>query len=124
GALTSSSAGWNNILYISDQSATASNHKAIRVVNGDTLPKNGLTLVTDNPLYILGDWNTGSKPPSSASTPDPTQPIDPSYSWRPSAIIADAITLLSNSWQDGNSSKRLNQLTAGNTTANAAIVAG
>ena len=68
--------------------------------------------------------NTGSKPPSSASTPDPTQPIDPSYSWRPSAIIADAITLLSNSWQDGNSSKGLNQRTAGNTTVNAAIVAG
>lgn len=123
-ALTSNTLNWNDILYISDQSATASNHKAIRVVNGDILPKNGLTLVTDNPLYILGDWNTGSKPPSSASTPDPTQPMDSGYSWRPSALIADAITVLSNSWQDSNSSKGLNQRTAGNTTVNAALVAG
>jgi hypothetical protein len=93
-------------------------------VNGDILPKNGLTLVTDDPLYILGDWNTGANPPSSANTPDPTRPMDSGYSWRPSAIIADAITVLSNSWQDGNASKGLNQRTAGNTTINAALVAG
>jgi hypothetical protein len=124
GPLTSSNIAWNNILYISDQSATVSNHQAIRVVNGDVLPKNGLTLITDNPLYILGDWNTGSNPPSSASNPDPTQPMDSGYQWRPSAIIADAITVLSNSWQDGNSSKGLNQRTASNTTVNAALVAG
>jgi hypothetical protein len=123
-ALTSSSVTWNNILYISDQSASTGNHKAIRVVNGNILPKDGLTLVTDDPLYILGDWNTGAKPPSDASTPDPTQPMDPTYSWRPSAIVADAITLLSNSWQDSNSSKGLNQRTASNTTVNAALVAG
>ena len=123
-ALTSSGVTWNNILYISDQSASTGNHKAIRVVNGDTLPKNGLTLVTDNPLYIQGDWNTGSNPPSDANTPDPTQPMANGYQWRPSAIIADSITLLSNSWQDANSSKGLNQRTASNTTMNAALVSG
>ena len=124
GALVSSSVTWNNILYISDQSASTGNHKAIRVVNGDVLPKDGLTLVTDNPLYIQGDWNTGANPPSNANTPDPTQPIGSGYSWRPSAIIADAITVLSNSWQDSNASKGLNQRTASNTTINAALVAG
>jgi hypothetical protein len=122
--IVSSSMSWNNILYISDQSATASNHKAIRLRNGDTLPKEGLTFVTDNPLYVLGDWNTGDSPPSSASTADSTRPMDQNYAWRPSAIIADAITLLSNSWQDTNSSKGLNIRIAGNTTINAALVAG
>ena len=123
-SITSSNMSWNNILYISDQGATASNRKAIRLRNGDTLPKNGLTVVTDNPLYILGDWNTGANPPSSGSTADPTRPMDSSYSWRPSAIIADAITLLSNSWQDNNSGKGLNNRVASNTTINAALVAG
>lgn len=122
--IVSSNMSWNNILYISDQSATASNHKAIRLRNGDTLPKDGLTFVTDNPLYILGDWNTGADPLSSASTADSTKPMDSSYAWRPSAIIADAITLLSNSWQDNNAGKGLNNRVAGNTTINAALVAG
>jgi hypothetical protein len=123
-AITSSKAVWNNILYISDQSATAANHKAIRLKNGDVLPKDGLTLITDNPVYIQGDWNTGANPPSSANTPDSTKSMDSGYAWRPSAIVADSITLLSNSWQDGNASKGLNQRTAGNTTINAALVAG
>jgi hypothetical protein len=123
-AITSSNVTWNNILYVSDQSATANNHKAIRLRNGDTLPKEGLTFVTDNPLYILGDWNTGDSPPSSASTADSTRPMDQNYAWRPSAIIADAITLLSNSWQDTNSSKGMNIRVASNTTVNAALVAG
>jgi hypothetical protein len=124
GPIASSSMTWNNILYVSDQSATASNHKAIRLIDGETLPKDGLTFVTDNALYIQGDWNTGANPPSSASTPDSTKPLDQSYAWRPSAVVADAITLLSNSWQDNNSAKGLNQRTASNTTINAALVAG
>jgi hypothetical protein len=123
-AITSSNMTWNNILYISDQGATANNHKAIRLRNGNTLSKEGLTFVTDNPLYVQGDWNTGASAPSSASTADSTRPMDPNYAWRPSAIIADAITLLSNSWQDANSSKGMNIRIASNTTVNAALVAG
>jgi hypothetical protein len=122
--IAASTMAWNNILYVSDQSATAANHKAIRLTNGNTLPNNGLTFVTDNPVYIQGDWNTGASPPSSASTPDSTKPMDQSYPWRPSAVVADAITLLSNAWQDNNSAKGLNQRTASNTTVNAALVAG
>ena len=122
--ISSSSMSWNNILYVTDQSATATNHHALRLTNGGTLPKDGLTFVTDNALYIQGDWNTGASPPSSAATPDSTKPMDQSYQWRPSAVVADAITLLSNAWQDNNSAKGLNQRTASNTTINAALVAG
>lgn len=122
--IASSTMAWNNILYVSDQSATTANHKAVRLINGKTLPQAGLTFVTDNALYIQGNWNTGANPPSSASTPDSSHPTDPSYQWRPSAIIADAVTLLSNAWQDNNSTKGLTQRTASNTTVNAALVAG
>ena len=122
--IVSSNMSWNNILYISDQSATAANHKAIRLSNGHNLPQDGLTFVTDNPVYIRGNWNTGDSPPSSASTPDSTQPMASGYAWRPSAIVADAITLLSNSWQDNNAGKGLNNRVASNTTINAALVAG
>jgi hypothetical protein len=115
---------WNNVLYVSDQSATASNHHAIRLTNGASLPSNGLTVVSDNPVYIQGNWNTGQNPPSSAATPDSTKPMDSSYSWRPSAVVADAITLLSSAWQDNNSAKNLNSRTASNTTVNAALVGG
>lgn len=124
GPIAASNMSWNNVLYVSDQSATASNHKAIRLTNGATLPKDGLTFVTDNPLYVQGNWNTGANPPSNASTPDSTKPMDTSYGWRASAIIADAVTLLSNSWQDSNATKGLNQRVASNTTVNAAIVTG
>lgn len=123
-ALAASSMNWNDIIYVSDQSATASNHHALRLLNGDVLPHDGMTFVTDNALYLQGDWNTGANPPSSGATPDSTKPLDQSYPWRPSAIVADAITLLSNSWQDNNAAKGLNQRTASNTTVNAALVAG
>src|SRR2546423_2179604 len=78
---------WNGLIYIADTSArnvdnagtvtnagtavnvtlngnTASTTKrGIRFKNGATLPSGGLTIVTDNPLYIQGDFNTGGFPP-------------------------------------------------------------
>jgi hypothetical protein len=122
--LNSNSTGlvWNNIFYMSDTSSTG---KAIRLVNGSKLPTGGLTFATDNPLYIRGDWNTGPSPPSSnGSTPDPTQPLDPTYTWRPSAIIADAVTLQSNWWVDSASTKSIAGRPAQNTTVNSAIITG
>ncbi len=38
----------------------ASTESAIRVINGSALPEGGLTIVSDNPVYIQGDYNTGS----------------------------------------------------------------
>jgi len=121
-SFTGSAAVWNNILYISDQSATPANHKGIRISNAASLPTSGLTFATDNPLYIKGDWNTGGSPLSNSGTP--TSPMNSSYAWRPSAIIADSITLLSNAWADGNANKSLSGRIASNTTINAALVAG
>lgn len=64
----------------------------------------GLTIVSDDPVYVQGDYNTVSK--------------------KPVAIIADALNLLSNNWNDTNSAGALSGRTASNTTFNSAFIAG
>ena len=117
---------WNGIIYINDTSATSSIHRAVRIVNGSKLPAGGLTVVSPNPVYVQGDFNTGStsssQPPSNSG--DPTNPTVSGYNRLPASIMADAITLLSSAWNDANSGGNLNSRTASNTTVNAALVAG
>jgi hypothetical protein len=101
---------FNNILYIYNDDSTAADPKAVRLTNGSVLPSGGLTVASLNPVYIQGDYNTG-------------QMSD--YSDRvPSAVYADAVTILSNNWQDSNSASALSSRQASNTTVNTAIVAG
>lgn len=127
--------GFNGVVYFSDQRANQSGGTpkyGFRIKKASALPTTtsngvtpGLTLASDNPVYVWGDFNTGTSPPSnSTSSPDPTQPTAAGYARQPAAIVADAVTLLSNSWLDGNSSKTLTNRPASNTTINAAIVAG
>ena len=91
------------------------------------LPNGGLTVVSGNPVYVQGDYNTGSvpgvtSPPSNnGSNPDPTKPTVAAYTRQPAAVVGDAVTILSNSWLD---SKSGTQPTASNTTVNAAVLSG
>ena len=70
---------------------------AVRLVDGSlgNLPfrpdnnEGGFTLASENPVYILGDYNARANAPFADG--------DGHVS---SAVIADAVTLLSNSWQD------------------------
>jgi hypothetical protein len=73
------------------------------LVNGATLNA-GLTVVSNNPVYVQGDYNSTSK--------------------KPAAIISDALNLLSNAWADSNSTKSLSNRIASSTTVNAAFIAG
>jgi len=88
----------NGILYMSSHTAAAGNQDSIRLVNGSALPASGLTICTDNPLYIYGDYNLNKAPAS---------------------ILSDAINILSNSWQDGGGWQ-----IATNTEINVSILAG
>jgi Tfp pilus assembly protein PilX len=92
----------NGIVYASrdDVSGTI---QGIRLVNGSTLGA-GLTLASDNPVYVKGNFNTSSK--------------------KGAAIIADAVTILSSSWNDANSDDPLNSRVASNTTVNASLMTG
>jgi Tfp pilus assembly protein PilX len=52
----------------------------------------GLTVGSENPLYILGDYNSNSTDASWAGGTEPAHAA--------AGVIADAVTLLSNSWTD------------------------
>jgi hypothetical protein len=131
---------WNGVIYISDSSPApspapttpSSAYKpGIRLKNGKVIMNGGLTVASPNPIYIQGDYNTGSGtvPSNATSNNDPTQPQSAGYSRQPCAVLADAVTLLSSSWNDANASgtnalSDLNQRVASNTTVNTAIVSG
>ena len=131
-----------------DSPAIPKTEPAVRLKNGYVMPSGGLTVVSQNPVYVQGDYNTGgsasSQPVSNSRTgnwPDPTKPdpttvvnanglityTDPitnqtnTYYWQPAAIVADAINVLSNNWTDANSGS---QPVAKATTINAAFIAG
>jgi hypothetical protein len=63
--------------------------RALKLVNGANIAATGLTglsIVSENPVYVKGDWNAtgGSFTGAHAAT----------------SVIADAVTLLSNEWTD------------------------
>ena len=93
----------SGILYI------ASTNQSIEIIEGadlSPLSSTGLTVATNNPLYLEGDYNSTGTPV-------------------PASVIADAVTVLSNNWNDGNStSTNLDDRLASNTIVNAAIMAG
>jgi len=65
--------------------------RALKLTKGNSLRTSGisgLTIVSENPVYVEGDYNVGS---ASAFATE---------AHIASAIIADAITLLSNNWND------------------------
>ncbi len=93
-ALNNSPSG---ILYISGTET------AIRLINGSSIPSGGLTIASDKPVYIKGDYNVGNLP---------------------AAVASDAVTILSNNWYDSKSGQSLSNRVASNTTVKTVIMAG
>jgi hypothetical protein len=89
--------------------------------NGAVLPPQGLAIATPDPAYIVGNWNiknsTNAGAPSDAGLSDTTYTL-------PSAIYADAITVLSPAWNPADSALSLGSRIAANDTVNAAFYAG
>jgi hypothetical protein len=123
-APTFKAAGFNGIVYIYDSSNTPSTRRAVRLLNGSRIPSSGLTIASQNAVYIQGDYNTGGNPPSNGSPGDATTPQVSGYTRAPCAVVADAVDLLSNAWLDSNSTKSTSSRIASNTTVNTAIVSG
>jgi hypothetical protein len=63
--------------------------RALKVVNGglNSIPSPGLTIAAENPVYVQGNFNALAN--DTAAEPNMA-----------CAIIADAVTLLSNNWND------------------------
>jgi hypothetical protein len=129
---------FNGIIYITDTSAASNGvgkKRGIRITNGAVLPSTGLTVASNNPVYIQGDFNTGgtgsavpSNNPSNlnadgtyVNTSNPPAPQVSGYTRAPTSILADAVTILSNNWSDGIKGTVPNALP---TTVNTAIIAG
>jgi hypothetical protein len=121
---TFKSSAFNGIVYIYDSSNASGSRRGVRLVNGSKIPSTGLTVASVNPVYIQGDFNTGGPPPSDGSPSDPTNPQVSGYTRAPCSVIADAVNILSNSWNDANSFAGTSSRVASNTTINSAIVAG
>lgn len=99
----------NGLLYATRDDAPASQQPGIRLRNGSLINRSGgVTVVSNDPVYVQGDFNTTSK--------------------KPVAVIGDALNLLSNNWNDANSTvNNVNSgspRTATNTTYNSAFIAG
>ncbi len=73
----------------------------------------GFTVASENPVYIQGNYNSDSTDPFWLNPP-PAAPADINHS--AAAVIADAVTVLSNNWSDTNS--MLNPLNLGGRAPN------
>lgn len=133
-ALNSGVTGFNGVLYIHDVTPVSGSDpepKTVRLNNGGELPNAGLSIASQNPVYIRGDYNTGTTtsptavPANSTGNPSNTDsPVVPGYTRKPAAVMADAVMLLSNNWNDANASASLSSRVASNTTYNVALLAG
>ncbi len=95
----------NGLVYATRDDVAATYQPGVRLTNGTEIYRaGGLTLVTNLPMYIKGDYNTVNK--------------------KPTAVMADAVNLLSNGWNDSKSNQSLSNRVASNTTVNTAFLAG
>jgi Tfp pilus assembly protein PilX len=68
----------------------------------------GFTIAAENPVYILGNYNTncaaagaqGCTPNNATYDPTWTNPANPEPNHSAASIMADAVTMLSNNWRD------------------------
>jgi hypothetical protein len=97
---------FNGVVYVTDKQTSDG---VIRLVNGSTLPADGLTVATNNALYVQGDYNTTQHSGKNASA----------------SLVADTVTVLSSSWSDSNSAGAItNRKAAANLTVVAGILTG
>ena len=89
----------------------------MRLKNGATAPSNGglgWSIATSDPLYVWGNYNCPSHP----GTTNTTDAV-------PSALISDALTVLSSNWADSKSGSSFStRVATDDTTVNAAILTG
>ena len=100
------------------QAATADHlyfRRGVRLINGTALPgiydsttptnTKGFTLASENGVYIKGNYNATGAGVSSSSAVTPPENYSPQNTANhiPAAIVSDAVTVLSNSWNDSES---------------------
>jgi Tfp pilus assembly protein PilX len=125
---------WNGVLYVTDVTNSSSHRTGVKLINGSSLPDGtnasspaaGLTVVTANAAFIVGDYNTGGTPPVDSGTNLAANNFAAGYTVQPAAVIADAVSVVSSSWTSGayDSKPTLSSRPAANTTINTALISG
>jgi hypothetical protein len=89
--------------------------RGVRLINGTTLPgiydigkpdlTKGFTVASENGVYVQGNYNATGVTLPGGSLPAPSQNYLPQNTTThiPAAIVSDAVTILSNSWDDSKS---------------------
>lgn len=89
--------------------------RGVRLINGTTLPgiydsgdpeqTLGFTVSSENGVYVRGNYNATGVTLTGTSAPAPSQNYQPQNTALhiPAAIASDAVTILSNNWQDSRS---------------------
>ncbi len=127
---------------------TAVRNWSVKLVNGSQIPNPdyarsrdiyGTTVATNVPLYVQGNYNAnGSYSTGNEYNPDqpyadnynpyrkPVETGQPAglYPEASAALVADAVNILSNNWNDANSTISLSSRVASDTEVAAAIISG
>lgn len=90
------------------------NNYGVRLYNGTYLYSRqssapeiqGLTVVSDQAVYIRGDYNLKDDPATGTNEGDDPTTASVTERWRPAAILADTINVLSNAWNMDDSYSR------------------
>lgn len=102
-------------VYIADmRTQSGSTQSGVKVVEGSELPSLGLTVATPNPLYVQGHFNAQGTDVGKNETKNA----------KPASLVGDSINILSTAWLDSSSALAVGSRLAGDTTVNAAILAG
>lgn len=79
--------------------------RALKIINGKTISLGtcngvvcGLTIASENPVYLQGDYNNPGAPSSCSSFTQCFPNADTAGGGVPASISADAVTVLSNTW--------------------------
>jgi hypothetical protein len=95
----------NGLLYATRDDAGSSHEPGIRLINGSEIYRtNGLTVVSNDPVYVQGDYNTINE--------------------KPTGVVCDSVNLLSNNWNDSKSTQSLDLRIPSVTTVNSAFITG
>lgn len=113
--------------------------RTARLINGSTLPgiydatteanTKGFTFASENGIYVRGNYNTTSVNVAGGSTATTSENYAPQNTTLhiPASVVGDAVTILSNSWNDGQSfaaPNNRNSRVASNTQVRFAMLAG
>jgi hypothetical protein len=91
--ITDKGNGINSIYVHNSVPLSSTTLPAVRLINGQQLPSDGLAVATPDPIYVKGNFNSQTSAGSDAGT------ANVNYT-EPAALYGDALTILSSSWSD------------------------